>query len=149
MIIIPKFLIGNVGKWKQKVLIVQSCLTLLWPHGLYSPWNSPGQNTGVVSLSLLQGIFSTQRSNPGLLHCRQFLYQLSHQESQDMYGASNTTTFNRIFQRMWRQASPYLQGGRADSRSRKAKLIDTVWRQSDRILYCSSKGPYCFIQDFN
>ena len=29
----------------------------LWPHGLYSSWNSPGQNTGVGSLSLLQGIF--------------------------------------------------------------------------------------------
>ena len=38
----------------------------LRPHGLYSPWNSPGQNTGVGSLSLLQGIFPTQGSNPGL-----------------------------------------------------------------------------------
>ena len=35
----------------------------LWPRGLYSPWNSPGQNTGVGSLYLLQGIFSTQGSN--------------------------------------------------------------------------------------
>ena len=42
----------------------------LWPHGLYSPWNSSGQNTGVGSLSLLQGIFPTQGSNPGLPHCR-------------------------------------------------------------------------------
>ena len=50
----------------------------LRPHGLYSPWNSPGQNTGVGSRSLLQGIFPTQGSNPGLLHCRQILYQLSH-----------------------------------------------------------------------
>ena len=49
-----------------------------WPHGLYSPWNSPGQNTRVGSLSLLQGIFPTQGSNPGLLYCRQILYQLSH-----------------------------------------------------------------------
>ena len=49
----------------------------LWPHGLYSPWNSPGQNTGMGSCSLLQGIFPTQESNPGLLHCRQILYQLS------------------------------------------------------------------------
>ena len=39
-------------------------------HGLYSPWNSLGQNTGVGSLSLLQGIFPTQGSNPGLPHCR-------------------------------------------------------------------------------
>ena len=50
----------------------------LWPA---SPWNSPGPNTGVNSLSLLQGIFPTQGSNPGLLHCRRILYQLSHQGS--------------------------------------------------------------------
>ena len=49
----------------------------LWPHGLYSPWNSPGQNTGVGSYSLLQRIFPTQGSNPGRPHCRQILYQLS------------------------------------------------------------------------
>ena len=51
-------------------------------HGLYSPRNSPGQNTGVGSLSLFQGIFPTQGSNPGLLHCRQILYCLNHQGSQ-------------------------------------------------------------------
>ena len=50
----------------------------LQPQGLYSPWNSPGQNTGMGSLSLLQGIFPTQGSNPGLSHCGQILYQLSH-----------------------------------------------------------------------
>ena len=44
----------------------------LRPHGLYSPWNSPGQNTGVGSLSLLHGIFPTQASSPGLSHCRWF-----------------------------------------------------------------------------
>ena len=53
----------------------------LWPHGLYSLWNSPGQNTGVDSLFLLQGIFPTQGLNPGLPHCRQILYQLSHKGS--------------------------------------------------------------------
>ena len=53
----------------------------LWPQGLYSPWNSPGQNTGVGSLFLLQGIFPTQGSNPGLLHCRWILYQLNHKGS--------------------------------------------------------------------
>ena len=45
------------------------------------PWNSPGQNTGVGSHFLLQGIFLTQGSNPGLQHCRWILYQLSHQGS--------------------------------------------------------------------
>ena len=53
----------------------------LWPCELYSPWDSPGQNTGVGSLSLLQGIFQTQGSNPGLLHCRWILHQPSHQGS--------------------------------------------------------------------
>ena len=53
----------------------------LRPHGLYSSWNSLGQSTGVGSLSLLQGIFPTQGSNPGLAHCRQILYQLSHKGS--------------------------------------------------------------------
>ena len=52
----------------------------LRPHR-YSPWNSPGQNTGVGSLSLLQGIFPTQGSNPGPSHCRPILYQLSHRGS--------------------------------------------------------------------
>ena len=47
-------------------------------HGLYSPWNSLSQNTGVGGLFLLQGIFPTQGSNPGLPHCRQILYHLSH-----------------------------------------------------------------------
>ena len=53
----------------------------LWPNRLYSPWNFPGQNTGVGSLSLLQGLFPTQGSNPGLPHCRQILYQPSHKGS--------------------------------------------------------------------
>ena len=55
----------------------------LQPQGLYSPWNSPGQNTGVGSLSFHQGIFPTQGSNPGLPLCRQILYQLSYQGSNE------------------------------------------------------------------
>ena len=43
--------------------------------------DSPGKNTGVGCLSLLQGIFPTQGLNPGLQHCRQILYCLSHQGS--------------------------------------------------------------------
>ena len=49
----------------------------LWPHGLHSPCNSLGQNTGVGSLSLLQG----DLPNPGLPSCRWILYQLSHKGS--------------------------------------------------------------------
>ena len=51
------------------------------PWTIYSPWNSRGQDTGVGSCSLHQGIFPTKGSNPGLPHCRQILYQLSHKGS--------------------------------------------------------------------
>ena len=54
----------------------------LGPHGLSSPWNYPGQNTEVGSLSLLRGIFPTRGLNPSLPHCRQILYQLSHKGSR-------------------------------------------------------------------
>ena len=50
------------------------------------PWNSPGKNTGMGYHLLLPGIFLTQGSNPGLLHCRQSLYHLSHLEAQDTTG---------------------------------------------------------------
>ena len=58
------------------VLNAQSSPTLCDPIDR-SPWNSPGQNTGVGSISLLQGIFPTQGSNPSLPHYGQILYQLS------------------------------------------------------------------------
>ena len=51
------------------------------PTGLLCPWDSPGNNTGVGCHSLLQGVFLTQQSNPGLLHCRQILYRLSYEAS--------------------------------------------------------------------
>ena len=72
------------------MLVSESLLVVsnsLWSHGLYSPWNSPGQNTGVGSLSILQGIFPTRGSNPGLLHCRGILYQLSHKGSPRILGS--------------------------------------------------------------
>ena len=73
-----------------------------------SPWNSPGQNTGAGSLSLLQGIFPTQGLNPGLPHYRQILYQLSHKGSQ-----SEKATYSMI---------PFIW------HSGKGKTIETVKR---------------------
>ena len=70
--------------YQSKVKVTQSCLTLCGLtlcDPMDCPWNSPGQNTRVDSLSLLQGIFATQESNSGLPHCRQILYQLSHKGS--------------------------------------------------------------------
>ena len=77
--------------------VAQSCPTLCDPmdcslpgssvHGIFQarvllcPWDFPGKSTGVDCHFLLQGIFPTQGFNPGLPHCRQKLYRLSHQES--------------------------------------------------------------------
>ena len=63
----------------MKVKVIQWCPTLCDPmvytvHGIL-------QAAGVGSLSLLQGIFPTQGSNPGLSHCRRILHQLSHKGS--------------------------------------------------------------------
>ena len=63
-----------------EVKVAQSCPTLCDSMG-YNPWNSPGQNSGVGSLSLLQEISPTQGLNPGLPHCGQILYQLSYKGS--------------------------------------------------------------------
>ena len=62
----------------MKVKVSQLCPTVCNPTDC-SPWNSPGQNTGVGSCFHLQGVFLTQGSKPGLPHCRRILYQLSHQ----------------------------------------------------------------------
>ena len=74
---------SRLWKWMAIKMSLSVIPNSLWSHGPYSPWNFPGQNTGVASLSLLQGIFPTQGSNPGLPHCRQILYQLSHREAQE------------------------------------------------------------------
>ena len=73
------FITSSFKTWLWKVKVAQSWPTLCNPMDwLYRPWNSPGQDTGVGSISLLQGIFTTQGSNPGVPHCRWILYQLSH-----------------------------------------------------------------------
>ena len=80
--IFPITLKGKI-KWMSSCSVVTNSLQ---PHGLYSPWNSLGQKTGVSSLSLLQGIFPTQGPNPGLPHCRWILYQLNRKR-----------IYNRVF----------------------------------------------------
>ena len=92
-------LVLEILVWNNNFLIFfLNCLVMsdsLWPHGLYCPWNSPGQNTGVGSLFHLQGIFPTQGSNPGLPHCRQILYQMSHQ------GRVNGFNFRMWYWLLW------------------------------------------------
>ena len=98
---------GGIGKlrlihihWKWKLLSVSD---FLQPPGLCSPWNSLGQNTGVGSLSLLQGVFPTQGSNPGLgILETQVLCQLSHKGSPRILKWVAYPFFSRSFQpRNW------------------------------------------------
>ena len=69
----------------------------LKPARLLCPWDSPGQNTGVGSCSPLQGIFPTQGLNPGFLHCRWILYQLSHKGSPKNTGVGSLSLLQQIF----------------------------------------------------
>ena len=72
---------------QHKVKVSHSVVSSsLGPHGLYSPWHPPGQNTGVGSRSILQGVFPTHGSNPGLPHGKQILYPLNHQGSPRILG---------------------------------------------------------------
>ena len=87
-------------------MCTQSCPTLCDPMDcspprLLCPWNSPGKNTGVGCHSLLQGIFPTQESNLCLLHRRQILYQLSHQESPILRSEDINININQ-----WRKMCP-------------------------------------------
>ena len=81
-------------KWSE-VKVTQSCPSLC--HPMDCPWNSLGQNTGVGNLSLLQGIFPTQGSNPGLLHCRWILYELSHKGKPKNTGVVSLSLLQWIF----------------------------------------------------
>ena len=91
------FLIHCCVRESEIRLVVSNSLR---PHGLYSSWNSPGQNTGVSSLSLLQEIFPTQGLNPGLPHCKQILYQLSHMPGSSPGGS-------RVIRRWGRSRCPW------------------------------------------
>ena len=66
---------------ESRSVVSNSLWKLLSRVRLFATWDSPGQNTGVGSRSLLQGIFPTQGLNQGLLPCRRILYQLSYQGS--------------------------------------------------------------------
>ena len=96
-----------VTHYERKSVSLWSVFTLhVWSHGLYSPpgssylWNSPGQNTGVGSHSLLQGIFPTQGSNQGLLHIGRFFYIWAIRDAQ---------TIHYYVKVKWRINRPFVQ----------------------------------------
>ena len=113
-------------------LVIQFCPTLRDPMDC-SPWGSfahgasPGQNTAVGSLALLQGIFPTQGLNPGLPHCWRILHHLSHQRSPwrlewVAYAFSRGSSWPRN-----RPGVSWITGGFFSSRAiREAQILRTV-----------------------
>ena len=136
-----------LAPWKESMSKSRSVVSdSLRPHGLYSPWNSPGQNTGVGSLSLLQGIFPTQGSNPGLPHCRQILYQLSHKGSPRIlewvaYPFSSDSSWFRNRIRVSCIASGFFTNwAMRESLGRKAMTnLESIFKSKDITV---DKGPY-------
>ena len=121
-----------VLKVKSESEVTQSCPTLsdpmdCSPTRVFCPWNSPSKNTGMGSHSLLQGIFPTQGSNLGHLHCKWILYLLSHQdEVRDVP--------RRMYQEEWNQ--PEDQGRKVKSESEVAQSCPTLCNPTD----CSPPG---------
>ena len=111
-------------------LVAQSCLILCDPMDCSLPGSSvhgdsPGKNTGVDCYALLQGIFPSQGSNPGLLHCRWTLYCLSHQGSpggRDIPQVdSQVITKPRGCQRLQCQTLQTLEFTNTENRPRESK----------------------------
>ena len=104
-------------------------------HGLYSSWNSPGQNTGMGNLSLLQGIFPTEGSNPGLLHCRRILYQLSHKGSPKInMGPMQSITWtleSENLSRLEQKKDSDVAVLRCESTQKEAARTDKQWGNRD------------------
>ena len=98
----------------------------LRPYGLYSPWNSPSQNTGVGSLPLFQGMLPTQGLNPGLLQCSQILYQLSHKGSPRILEWVAYPFSSRSSQpRNWTRVSCIARGFFTNWAVREAPILNT------------------------
>ena len=104
-------------KWSQSRSVVSNSVT---PWIIYSPWNSPGQNTGVGSLSLFQGIFPTQGSNPGQGRLPKNWYLLSvvlEKNPQCPLDSKEIKPFNL------KENQPWILTGRTDASGRSNILV--------------------------
>ena len=128
-------------------LVPKSCLTLgllqprwLWPARLLCLWDSLGKNTGVGCHFLLQEFFPAQGSNPGLLHCRQILYQLSYEGSpnEELQGKISSweyvTIWSLFHQFLWSTTCltvhAELPSGCAESQQPQQRRVQSLQRQT-------------------
>ena len=121
-------------KWSVSPSVLSDSL---WPHGLQPtrllcPWDFPGKNKGEGCCSLLQGIFPTQWSNPGLLHCRQILYHLRHQGSPAEW---------RVW-RVWLSSSKAVPGDLHVGKHLRGFKWSKVHNQGNGIGVCLLKFPF-------
>ena len=116
----------------------------LQPHGLYSLWNSLGQNTGVGNSSLFQGVFLNQGLNPGLLHCRRILLPVEPQGKPRNTWVGSLSLLQQIFS-TWELNWSLLKKGRFFTnwaiRERSFKKITWLWTVSLRVL-CPESRPF-------
>ena len=121
--------------------LLQSCLTLCdsihWcPPGSSLHGISPNNNTGVGCCAFLQGIFPTQESNQGLLHCRRILYQLSYQGSPTYsFSSLQSLSHIRLFAAPWtaaHQASLFITNSRSSLKLTSTELV----MSSNHLILC-------------
>ena len=129
-------------------LVTQSCPTLCNPMDCSSPSSSvcgdfPDKNTGVGCQALLQGIFPTQGSNPGLPHCRQILYCLSHQGSPSKFnplysnnkGIKNSLRILNWFHFSFGQCAEPITFNILTYTDKRPRLILNYWNYSQKIIH--------------
>ena len=117
----------------------------LQPHGLYSLWNSPGQDTRVGSLPLLKEIFPTQGSNPGLPHCRQILYHVATREAHKPYPSIMNTLLPQTAAKWEIPVLGHTKSWKHFRISRKLSFSFTYYENKHSIFYnCTIKKEWCF-----
>ena len=144
--------LGN-GTVSGRALVAQSCPTLCDPVDaacqLLCPWDSPGKNTEVGGLSLLQGLFRTQALNPGLLRCRRILYQLGPREAPRPVSAAPTNCWEGSIRRRRSSEKPGAVSSRARDALASAHAVPVTWvprlprlraKPADRGAQCSLQG---------
>ena len=131
-------MIQQLWKWKSLIRV-------------WLCWNSLGQNTGVDSLSLLQGVFPTQGSNPGFPHCRWILYQLNHKGSPRILAwVAYPFSSGSSWPRNWTRVSCIAGGFFTNWGIREAKSLPKRLNLISIALFMSTQKPaYECLQQFS
>ena len=144
---------------KGGVLVAKSCPTLTTPWTvacrLLCPWDIPGKNTAVGCDFLLQRIFPTRGSNPGLPHCKQTLYRLSHQKSLDSILKSRDITLLTNIHIVKAMVFPVIMYGceswtiKKTDRQRTDAFKLRCWRRVSRVPWTARRSNQSILKEIN